>query len=37
MSLLKLPSLVDLQQEAGEFVLSITSCPSIIVLENTLN
>jgi hypothetical protein len=27
--------LVDLQQKVGEFVLSITSCP-IIILENNL-
>jgi hypothetical protein len=31
---LKLPLLVDLQQKAGELVLSITSCPIIIILEN---
>jgi hypothetical protein len=35
-SVLKLPFLVDLQQKAGELVLSITSCPSVIILENTL-
>jgi hypothetical protein len=27
----------DLQQELGELVISITSCPSIITLENTFN
>jgi len=37
MSVLKLPFLADLQQKVGELVLSITSCPSIIILENTLN
>jgi hypothetical protein len=35
MSLLKLPLLADLQQKVGELVLSI-SCPSVIILENTL-
>jgi hypothetical protein len=33
---LKQPSLGD-QQKVGELVLYITSCPSIIILENTLN
>jgi hypothetical protein len=33
----KLPLLVDVQQEVGELVLSATSCPTIIILENTLN
>jgi hypothetical protein len=28
---------VELQQEVGELVISIRSCPSIIILENTLN
>jgi hypothetical protein len=28
---------VDLQQKVGELVLSIISCPSIIISENTLN
>jgi hypothetical protein len=37
MSVLKLPLLVDLQQKVDELGLSITSCPSIIMLENTLN
>jgi hypothetical protein len=36
MSVLKLPLLVDLQQKVGELVLSIT-CPTVIILENTLN
>jgi hypothetical protein len=35
MSVLKLPVLVDLQQKAREFIISIASCPSIIILENT--
>jgi hypothetical protein len=33
----KLPLLVDFQQNAGALVLSITSFPAIIILENTLN
>jgi hypothetical protein len=37
MSVLKLPFLVDIQQKVGKLLLSITSCPSIIILENTLN
>jgi hypothetical protein len=37
MSVLKLPLLVVLQQKVGELVLSLTSCHSIIILENTLN
>jgi hypothetical protein len=37
LSVLKLPLLLDLQQKVCELVLSITSCPSIIILENTLN
>jgi hypothetical protein len=36
-SVLKLPLLADLQEKVGELVLSISSCPSIIILENTLN
>jgi hypothetical protein len=36
MSVLKLPSLVDLRLKVRELVLSITSCTSIIVLENSL-
>jgi hypothetical protein len=36
MSVLQLPLLVDHQQEVVEFVVSITSCPSIIILENTV-
>jgi hypothetical protein len=36
-SVLKLPLLVDLRQKVGEVVLSITSCSTIIILENTLN
>jgi hypothetical protein len=34
---LKLPLLVGLQHKVGELVLPITSCPTIIILENTLN
>jgi hypothetical protein len=34
---LKLTMLDDPQQKVGELILSITSCHSIIVLENTLN
>jgi hypothetical protein len=37
MSVLKLPLLVDLQQKVGKLVLSITSCPIIIILENAVN
>jgi hypothetical protein len=37
MAVLKLPLLVDVQHKVGELVLSITSCPSIIILENVLN
>jgi hypothetical protein len=37
MSVFKLPLLVDLQQKIGELDLSITSCPTIIILENALN
>jgi hypothetical protein len=37
MPVLKLILMVDLQQKVGELVLSITSCPTIISLENTLN
>jgi hypothetical protein len=33
MSVLKLPLLSDFQQNVGP----VTSCPSIIILENTLN
>jgi hypothetical protein len=33
-SVLKLPLLVDLQKKVGESVRSITSCSSIIILEN---
>jgi hypothetical protein len=35
MSMIKLPLFVDLQQEVGELVLSITTCLSVIILENT--
>jgi hypothetical protein len=38
MSVPKLPLLVNLQYKVGELVISIASCPSIIILENsTLN
>jgi hypothetical protein len=37
MSVLKLPLLVDLQQKVGKLVLSITFCPSVVILENILN
>jgi hypothetical protein len=30
----KLSLLVDLQQKAGELDLSVTSCPTIIILKN---
>jgi hypothetical protein len=32
-----MPLLVDLQKEAGKLVLSVTSCPTSIILENALN
>jgi hypothetical protein len=31
------PLWIDRQQKVGALVLSITSCPSVINLENTLN
>jgi hypothetical protein len=37
MSVLKLPLLVGLQQKVERLVLSLTSYPSIIILENILN
>jgi xanthine/uracil permease len=37
MSVIKLPLLVDLQQKVRKIVISITSCHTIIILENTLN
>jgi hypothetical protein len=37
MSALKRPLLLDLEQEVGQLVISITSCPSIIISENDLN
>jgi hypothetical protein len=37
MAVLNLPLLFDLQQKVGELVLSMTSCPTIIILENALN
>jgi hypothetical protein len=37
MSVLKLPLLVELQQEVSELVPSITFCPTNIILENALN
>jgi hypothetical protein len=33
----KLSLLIDLQQKVGKLVLSITACPTIIILENNLN
>jgi hypothetical protein len=36
MTVLKLPLLDDLQQKVRELVLSITSCPTIIILETAL-
>jgi hypothetical protein len=36
-SVLKVPLLVDLQQKVGELVISITYCPSVIILQNTLS
>jgi hypothetical protein len=36
MSVLKLPLLFDLQHKVGELIISITVCPSIIILENIL-
>jgi hypothetical protein len=36
MSVLQLPLFADLQQKEGELVPSTISCPSIIILENTL-
>jgi hypothetical protein len=36
MSVLKLSSLVDLRVKVRDLVLFITSCTSIIILENTL-
>jgi hypothetical protein len=37
MSVPKLPLLVDLQQKVGKVVFSIDYCPSVTILENTLN
>jgi hypothetical protein len=37
MSVFKLYLLVDLQQKVGKQVLSITSCTTITILEDTLN
>jgi hypothetical protein len=37
MAVLKLHLLIDLQQKVGELALSITSCPSVIILENVLH
>jgi hypothetical protein len=33
----KLPLLVDLQQKLGPLVFPVTSCPTIIILNHTLN
>jgi hypothetical protein len=37
MSVLKMRLSVDLEQKVGKVALYITSCPTIIILENTLN
>jgi hypothetical protein len=37
LSVLNVPLVVDFQRKVGELVLPITSCPSIMILENTLN
>jgi hypothetical protein len=29
--------LADLEQKLGELLISLTSCPTIIILENALN
>jgi hypothetical protein len=34
---LNIPLLVDLQHKVGALALSISSCPTIIILENILN
>jgi hypothetical protein len=36
MSVINLSLLVGIQQKVSELVLSVTSCPSIIILENTV-
>jgi hypothetical protein len=36
MHVLELPLLADLQYKVGELVISITSSPTVIILENTL-
>jgi hypothetical protein len=36
MTVLKLTFLVDFQQKLDELALYIKSCPSIVILENTL-
>jgi hypothetical protein len=35
MPVLKVPLMADLQQKVGELALSISSCPTIINLQNT--
>jgi hypothetical protein len=37
MFMLKLPLFFDLQQKVGKLIISTTSCPTIIILENALN
>jgi hypothetical protein len=37
MSVVELPLLVNLQQQVGELVLYVTSCPTVIILKNALN
>jgi hypothetical protein len=36
MPVIKLPLMADLRQKVGELVLSVASCPKIIILENAL-
>jgi hypothetical protein len=37
MSVVELPFLINLQQQVGELVLYVTSCPTVIILKNALN
>jgi hypothetical protein len=37
MFVLKLLLFFDLQQKVGELIISTSSCPTIIILENALN
>jgi hypothetical protein len=36
MSVIELPMLVDLQQKVSELVLSVTSCPLVIIFTKQL-